>query len=459
MQYSVFVGGGGTPGGGSYDDTSYGADGGGGGSSYFQSIDTLGQENAASGGKGGASGGIGGGADVGSTGGGAGGAGGYSVNGTDTILTFMGDSGTDTESGASSLGGNGGSGATNDGLGTNAGMGDTGDGATNGGSSNGLESATAGGGGGGGFASVSQGHQGASGGDGQVILTWISPANAVTQAAVWIPLNGIGIEQANFLYNSIGSALDYNVVPGTTELVISASGVLNGANADTYTWPLVAGFSTVSGSTTFLPVSGTTHVNLGPSGNNFWASDISNTFGVNSTGVTVVVPNSANYLVHLQYAAAFGSTPNNTLFGDITLPSGEIVPAAGGGGGGGSYILNTIPVVPGTQYTVVVGAGGIAGIGAGSSTSYAQDGTAGGISSFGNTVAGGGGGGTSGGIGGGSQNNSSGGGVAGTGGPPSGPSTLQFTGGNGAAGPTSTPALNGAGGGGGRTHNGNRCKC
>jgi hypothetical protein len=55
--------------------------------------------------------------------------------------------------------------------------------------------------------------------------------------------------------------------------------------------------------------------------------------------------------------------------------------SAGGGGGGGSYTERTYTVVPGETYTIVVGAGGGAGIG-NSASSAACNGAAGGNSTF-----------------------------------------------------------------------------
>lgn len=48
--------------------------------------------------------------------------------------------------------------------------------------------------------------------------------------------------------------------------------------------------------------------------------------------------------------------------------------AGGGGGGGGLGYRNNIPVTPGTQYTVVVGSGGIS-----YTAAQAQSGTSGGV--------------------------------------------------------------------------------
>ncbi|GEM_PF-1621949 len=119
------------------------------------------------------------------------------------------------------------------------------------------------------------------------------------------------------------------------------------------------------------------------------------------------------------------------------LPSGGNLGGGGGGGAGGVLRGNTLAVVPGTDYTISVGAGGAAGVG-GSSL-----GGTGGSSSIGSLVtANGGGGGASNGVsnngadgasgGGGRINGSGGTGIAGQG----------FAGGNGST-------SGGSGGGGG----------
>jgi hypothetical protein len=48
--------------------------------------------------------------------------------------------------------------------------------------------------------------------------------------------------------------------------------------------------------------------------------------------------------------------------------SGNGTGAAGGGGGGGAYSKKTLSVVPGTSYTVTVGAAGTGGTGANGTT-------------------------------------------------------------------------------------------
>ena len=107
--------------------------------------------------------------------------------------------------------------------------------------------------------------------------------------STWYPLTG----PSRFQTNQTGQGT-IAIVPGTTELSFSIA--LYGQ--------VVAGFSTSSGSTTFLPVSGSRsddgpfHVDMGPSGSRVWAADIANTFTIVSTAVTTVtVPAGAEYLV------------------------------------------------------------------------------------------------------------------------------------------------------------------
>jgi hypothetical protein len=103
-------------------------------------------------------------------------------------------------------------------------------------------------------------------------------------------------------------------------------------------------------------------------------------------------------------------------------------PAQGGGGAGGQYVRKTVTVVPGTNYTVIVGAGGNGGTG---------NGPAGGDSTFASTtvVAKGGAGGTN------VAN-----GVAGLGSTTGGVGDVVYAGGNGSNGDTANKY--GAGGGG-----------
>lgn len=107
-------------------------------------------------------------------------------------------------------------------------------------------------------------------------------------------------------------------------------------------------------------------------------------------------------------------------------------PAKGGGGAGGQYAKKVLTVVPGTNYTVIVGAGGIAGNG---------NGPAGGDSTFASTsvVAKGGAGGLVA-----ATNNSGGNGGAGS--STGGTGTTVFAGGNGSNGVST--GTGGAGGGG-----------
>ena len=106
-------------------------------------------------------------------------------------------------------------------------------------------------------------------------------------------------------------------------------------------------------------------------------------------------------------------------------------PVSGGGGGGGVYINDSLAVVPGTSYSVIVGAGGASLPG---TITTGTPGRSGGASSFGPLCyAGGGGGGVT-----------SGAGAAGGGYTTSGAGSYGFTGGTGGA-----PLDGGSGGTGG----------
>ncbi|WP_407310903.1 glycine-rich domain-containing protein [Desulfosporosinus sp. SB140] len=99
----------------------------------------------------------------------------------------------------------------------------------------------------------------------------------------------------------------------------------------------------------------------------------------------------------------------------------------GGGGGAGGVYLVDIPVTPGQQITVVVGAGG-AGASTSGANGYGADGATGGQSSFGSYVAGGGVGGYHG------TDYTNNGGVGGAGGAGGGNGSNGGSGGNGTAG-------------------------
>jgi hypothetical protein len=55
-----------------------------------------------------------------------------------------------------------------------------------------------------------------------------------------------------------------------------------------------------------------------------------------------------------------------------TFANGYNVIGCGGGGGGGSVITATVPVTPGTTYTITIGAGGSGGVGAANATAGAD---------------------------------------------------------------------------------------
>ncbi len=113
-------------------------------------------------------------------------------------------------------------------------------------------------------------------------------------------------------------------------------------------------------------------------------------------------------------------------------------PRAGGGGEGGSFVRGTITVIPGTQYTVVVGNGGTGSTGTG---------TSGGASSFGGAAlfnAIGGGGGAAGITG---STFGAGGNTTNTGNVASGTSTSSTYGGAGGSGTNASTASSGGGGG------------
>jgi hypothetical protein len=105
--------------------------------------------------------------------------------------------------------------------------------------------------------------------------------------------------------------------------------------------------------------------------------------------------------------------------------------AASGGGGGGGYADNILTVVPGTSYTITIGAGGAGGTGS-------SGGTNGGSSSFSTLLA------ASGGVGGGGASGSSAGNGGSGGNGTSG--TVTMPGGQGNAGQTNTAVYGGRGG-------------
>ncbi len=162
----------------------------------------------------------------------------------------------------------------------------------------------------------------------------------------------------------------------------------------------------------------------------------------------------AGMLLSLQPAA--GQSQTFTTSGTFTVPAGVTTlivecwgagggggssrnnngnPRAGGGGGGGGYSSSVLTVVPGTNYSIVVGTGGAGG-------ASNSNGSAGGNTTFNGTtvVALGGSGGNRGGNG------------AGGAGATSGTGSVTYTGGNGAAGVNNTGS---GGGGGGAGSNGN----
>ncbi len=141
---------------------------------------------------------------------------------------------------------------------------------------------------------------------------------------------------------------------------------------------------------------------------------------------TFTVPDYVYSITVQCWGAGGGGGSSNTNNGN---------PRAGGGGGGGGYSMSVIPVIPGTNYNVVVGSGGTGGSGGA--------GSAGGSSTFNvtNVVANGGSGGSRGGNG-----NGGAGATAGTG-------TTTYTGGTGANGANGTGS-GGGGGGAGSTGNG-----
>jgi hypothetical protein len=108
---------------------------------------------------------------------------------------------------------------------------------------------------------------------------------------------------------------------------------------------------------------------------------------------------------------------------------------SGAGGGGGGFGSECFTVVPGTPYSVVVGAGGNGGPGTGSAGSSTQNATSGGTSSVGSLIS------ATGGTG---ATYSPPGGIPGTGG--SSAASSNAVGANGLAGTQGTSGLGGAGG-------------
>lgn len=170
-----------------------------------------------------------------------------------------------------------------------------------------------------------------------------------------------------------------------------------------------------------------------------------------------IVPICVNYVTVEVFGGGGGGGGNIAV---LATSGGETCTGAGGGGGGG-YAARTYPVVPGESYTIVVGAGGAAGAaGVGTTASITTPAGAGGVgqsSTFsGPATAGPGtltGLGGNGGAGAGGRNTSSSAclavnGAAGTGGAGVN-GTVNYTGGNGAAGLILDHSTDKSGGGGG----------
>lgn len=182
------------------------------------------------------------------------------------------------------------------------------------------------------------------------------------------------------------------------------------------------------------------------------------TFAYSTPGTySWVVPACVNYVTVEAWGGGGGGGGNIAV---LATSGGETCTGAGGGGGGG-YAARTYGVTPGQTYTIVVGAGGSAGAaGVGTTASITTPAGAGGVgqsSTFsgpatvgpGTLTASGGNGGT----GAGGRNTSSSNclavnGAAGTGGS-GGNGSVNYTGGNGAAGLILDHSTDKSGGGGG----------
>ena len=185
---------------------------------------------------------------------------------------------------------------------------------------------------------------------------------------------------------------------------------------------------------------------------------VQSTFAYSVTGSTTwIVPACVNFVTVEAWGGGGGGGGNIAV---LTTSGGETCTGAGGGGGGG-YAARTYAVVPGQSYTIVVGAGGTAGpAGVGTTaaiTTAAGNGGAGQSSTFSGpatvgpgTLTGTGG---NGGAGAGGRNTSSSAclfisGAAGTGSVGANGS-VNYTGGNGAAGLILDHSTDKSGGGGG----------